>query len=419
MFRSPDASVTGPSCRAVSRTLGTMRRLGPVRREDGLIHQVAVILAVSVLSGVLIAGLALPWVGLINKGAETSAEAIEDFALPLKFPQLSERTRVVAADGTRLATFYDEDREYVALDQIAYTMRQAIISIEDSRFYQHGAIDIEGTGRALVVNMLNGGVVQGGSTITQQLVKLTRLENATTEQEREAATEDTKARKLEELRYAIWVEDHLTKNEILEQYLNTAYYGDGAYGIEAAARHYFATTAAELTLPQAALLAGLVKNPTDYDPTNDKAAALSRRNTVLNRMQELNAISKKAAEKAKDSKLGLRLRHTSNGCVSTQAPWFCDYLLKYLLQDPALGKTVEVRRHQIYGGGLTIKSTIDLRFQKAADRSVASHVNSTDEAIGALALVEPGTGYVRALAQSRPMGDNVGKGQSFLNYTVP
>jgi membrane peptidoglycan carboxypeptidase len=389
------------------------------RQEAGLVHQIAVIIGVSVLSGVLIAGLVLPWVGLIDKGAQSSAAAIKNFPLPLKFSPLSERTEVLSANGTHLASFYDENRKYVPLSKVSYTMRQAIVSIEDSRFYQHGAIDIQGTGRALLVNFFSGGVIQGGSTITQQLVKLTRLENANTARAREAATADTKARKLEELRYAIWVENHLTKNQILEHYLNTAYFGDGAYGIQSAAHHYFSTTAAKLNLTQSALLAGLVKSPTGYDPTNYRVAALNRRNTVLDRMLALHVITTKRAHHAKQTSLGLNLSYIPNGCISTKAPWFCDYLLNYLLQDPDLGQTVEDRKHLLYGGGLTIKTTLSLRFQKAADRAVSSHVNPKDHAIGAVALVQPGSGYVRALAQSRPMGSHSRKGQSSINYTIP
>jgi membrane peptidoglycan carboxypeptidase len=389
------------------------------RREAGVVRQVVLIIAVSVLSGVLIAGLALPWVGLIDKGAQSSAEAVKGFPLPLKFPPLSERTEVETANGAHLASFYDENRQYVPLSQVSYTMRQAIISIEDSRFYQHGAIDIKGTGRALLVNFFGGGVIQGGSTITQQLVKLTRLENATSAKARAAATADTKARKLEELRYAIWVENHLSKNSILEHYLNTAYYGDGAYGIQAAAHHYFSTTAAKLDLTQSALLAGLVKSPAGYDPTNHPTAAMNRRNTVLDRMQALHVITRKQSRHARERRLGLKVSYIPNGCISTKAPWFCDYLLNYLLQDPDLGKTVEERKHLIYAGGLTIKTTLRPSFQRAADRAVTNHVNATDSAIGAVAMVQPRTGYVRALAQSRPMGGNAHRGQTYINYTVP
>ena len=372
---------------------------------------------VSLLSGVLIAGMALPWVGLVSKGAENSAEAMKNFPLELKFSALNERTRVLAADGTKIAVFYDENRLYVPLEKIDPKMQQAIIAIEDSRFYEHGALDVKGTLRALFVNQAASGVVQGGSSITQQLVKLTLLENADTAQERAEATERSYTRKIAELRYAVWVEKHLTKQEILEHYLNAAYFGDGAYGVEAAAHHYFSTKAADLTLRQAALLAGLVKNPTSYDPTNNEAAALERRNVVLQRMNDLQIVGDRATRKAMRSPLGLDVTINANGCVDSVAPFFCAYLLEYLKASPSMGRTIEERRDRIYGGGLTIRSTLDLRFQQAAENSVTDHVYPEDQAIGALAMVEPGTGYVKALAQSRPMGRK--KGETFLNFLVP
>ncbi len=374
---------------------------------------------VSVLSGLLIAGMALPWVGLVSKAAENSAEAMKNFPLELKFSALNERTRVLAADGTKIAVFYDENRLYVPLEKIDPKMQEAIIAIEDSRFYEHGALDLKGTLRALFVNQAASGVVQGGSSITQQLVKLTLLENADTAQERAEATERSYTRKIAELRYAVWVEEHLTKQEILEHYLNAAYFGDGAYGVEAAAHHYFSTKASDLSLRQAALLAGLVKNPTSYDPTNNEEAALERRNVVLERMNELNLISNRAARKALKSPLGLDVTINANGCVDSVAPFFCDYLLEYLKASPSMGSTIEERRDRIFGGGLTIRSTLDLRFQQAAEDSVTDHVYPEDKAIGALAMVEPGTGYVRALAQSRPMGRDRKAGETFLNYVVP
>ncbi len=391
----------------------------PARGEGGLVHQVVVIIAMSVLSGVLIAGLALPWVGLLSKGAENSAEAIEDFPKKLTFQPLNERTRVLAADGSPLATFYDENRAYVPLSRISTEMKQAIIAIEDSRFYAHGALDVQGTLRALLVNQASSATIQGGSSITQQLVKLTLLENADTPKERREAQARSYSRKFEELRYAVWVEEHLDKNQILEHYLNTAYFGDGAYGIESAARHYFRTTARKLTLPQAALLAGLVKNPTRYDPTNNIDLARDRRNTVINTMLDLHIISEAQATKAAKQPVVLKVKNVSNGCVESPAPFFCAYLLKYLLASPELGKTAEERRHAVYGGGLTIRTTLDPRFQRSADRSIRSHVRPTDAVVGGLAMVEPRTGYVRALAQSKTMGTRKNLGQTFNNYTVP
>jgi len=390
----------------------------PARDQGGWFQQLVMFAVVSVLSGLLIAGMALPWVGLLTKGAANSADAMKNFPLELQFNPLNERTRVLASDGTPIAVFYDENRLYVPLERIDPKMQQAMVAIEDSRFYEHGALDVKGTLRALFVNQASSDVVQGGSSITQQLVKLTLLENATTPRARAAATERSYTRKLEELRYAIWVEDHLTKEEILEHYLNAAYFGDGAYGVEAAARHYFSTTAADLTLRQAALLAGVVKNPTSYDPTNNEETARDRRNVVLARMHELHLVGKHKVNKAMRSPLNLEVTTNSNGCVDSEAPFFCAYLLKYLLDSPSLGKTIEERRSRIYGGGLTITTTLDLRFQQAADDSVSQHVYPRDRAIGGLAMVEPGTGYVRALAQSRPMGPRKSLGETFVNYTV-
>ena len=396
-----------------------LRIVRPARNEGGLIHQVFVIIGMSVLSGALIAGLALPWVALLDKGAENSAAAIEDFPKKLEFNPLDERTRVLAADGSRLAILYDENRTYVTLDEISPKLKQALVAIEDARFYAHGALDVQGTLRALLVNQASNATIQGGSSITQQLVKLTLIENAANKAQARQAAAKSYARKFDELRYAVWVEQHLTKSEILEHYLNAAYFGDGAYGIQSAAHHYFSTTAEELTLRQSALLAGLVRNPTDYDPTNDKTAARNRRNTVIAKMLDLHVITTQQANKAAASPLGLKVREVSNGCLNSRGPFFCQYLLKYLLASPALGKTVEERRHALYGGGLTIRSTWDPRFQRAANESVADHVYPTNDVIGGIAMVEPGTGYVRALAQSRPMGRNEAVGETFENYVVP
>jgi membrane peptidoglycan carboxypeptidase len=399
-----------------------LRLTREARHEGGVVHQIAVIAGISALSGVLIAGLALPWLALAKQGAEQSAEAVKNFPLKLTFKPLNERTKVLDSHGNRIATFYDENRKYVSLDKISLNMQRAIVAIEDSRFYEHGALDIKGTLRALVVNSTNNGVVQGGSSITQQLVKMTRVENAPTAAARKAAADDTFARKFQELRYAVWVEDHLTKDQILEHYLNAAYFGDGAYGIEAAAHHYFSTTAAKLNLAQSALLAGIVKNPSGYNPTMFPQAAQNRRDLVIDRMLDTHVITTAQAQAVKRTQINdkfLNLQDLPNGCVNSKAPWFCDYLLAYLKEDPDLGATEEERVHQIYGGGLTIKTTVDMRYQRATDKSVANHVYPTDRAIGGLAMVEPGTGYVRALSQSRPMGAKKKKGETYLNYVVP
>jgi membrane peptidoglycan carboxypeptidase len=384
-----------------------------------VLTHLASMVAVSAILGVVVAGLAIPFAGVLGIGTRNVANSMNDLPESLETKALSQRTRILAADGTTIATLYDENRVNVSLNQVSRVMREAIVSIEDYRFYQHGALDVKGTLRALVTNKAAGGVVQGGSSITQQMVKLTLLSQAKTEKERKAAIQDTFARKVRELRYAIAFEQEHSKDWILERYLNIAYFGDGVYGIQAAARHYFSKDARKLNLRESAMLAGLVKNPVGLDPTVYPDRALSRRNVVLDRMAQLNVITQQQADKLGKRDLGLKLTPNRNGCMFSKAPFFCDYVVDYLKRDRSLGKTAAARQDLLLSGGLTIRTTIDLRFQKAADDSVKSHVFPREEAIGALAMVEPRTGNVRAVAQSRPMGRDKKAGETFINYTVP
>ena len=385
-----------------------------------VLGHLGVMAAVAAVMGVVVAGLAIPFAGLAGLGARDLSRTIDNLPAQLKTDPLPQKTEILDVHGNTIASLYDENRVNVALSQISRTMVKSIVAIEDYRFYQHGALDLKGTLRALVTNQANdGAVVQGGSSITQQMVKLTLVSQADTKAEREAATEDSYARKIRELRYAIAFEQHYSKDWILNRYLNIAYFGDGAFGIQSAARHYFNVNAKDLDLRQSALLAGLVKNPTGYDPTNSPDAAMERRNVVLDRLAELNVISHHKAAKTKKMKLGLDVQPSDNGCVNAQAPFFCDYVVNYLLHDPSLGKTKEERKQSLKSDGLIINTTLDLRFQKQADRAVRDRVYATDQAIGGIAMEEPGTGNVRALAQSRPMGRNKKLGQTYLNYLVP
>src|SRR3954453_7173263 len=379
----------------------------------------AVMAAVAAVMGVVVAGLVIPFAGVLGIGAKSLSHTVDDLPAKLEAEPLAQQTTIVDGAGNTVASLYDQNRINVPLSQISRKMVKAIVSIEDYRFYQHGALDLKGTLRALVTNQASNGTVQGGSSITQQMVKMTLLNQAKTKKERKAATADTYARKLTELRYAIAFEQHYSKDWILERYLNIAYFGDGAYGVQAAAQHYFGTNAKDLTLLQGATLAGLVKNPSGYDPITNPDRGIQRRNVVLDRMAQLNVISQHTADQTKKKPLGLHPVATPNGCVNSSAPFFCDYVVNYLEHDPALGKTPDARKKLLYTGGLTIHTTISLRDQRAADNSVHSHVFPKDQAIGALAMIEPGTGDVKALAQSRPMGRDAASGQTFLNYTVP
>ncbi|MGZ5404690.1 MAG: transglycosylase domain-containing protein, partial [Nocardioides sp.] len=384
-----------------------------------VLSHLGVMVIVAAVMGVLVAGLAIPFAGIVGLAARDVSRTMDDLPTELTVEPLAQKTTIVDGAGNTITSLYDENRVNVALSQVSRTMVKAIVAIEDYRYYEHGALDLKGTLRALVTNQASGGVVQGGSSITQQMVKLTLVDQADTKAERAEAIEESFSRKIRELRYAIAFEEQYSKDWILERYLNLAYFGDGAFGIQSAARHYFNKNARDLDLAESALLAGIVKNPSDLDPTDNPDAARERRNVVLDRMAQLNVIPEAKAEKLKRTKIQLDLQPTDNGCVNSRAPFFCDYVINYLMKDPSLGETRDDRRETLRTGGLTIRTTVDLRFQDAADQAVKDAVNPTDQAVGGLAMVEPGTGEVKALAQSRPMGGDKSRGQTFLNYVVP
>jgi membrane peptidoglycan carboxypeptidase len=382
-----------------------------------VLSHLGVIIAVAAVLGVLVAGLVVPFVGAVGYGAKATADSLQNLPAELKTAPLSQRSRVLDRNGNTIATFYDENRVNVTLDKVAPIMQKAIVAIEDYRFYEHGALDLKGTLRAFVNNQASGST-QGGSSITQQMAKMTQLADARTAAERKAATANSYQRKILELRHAIAFEQNYSKDWILERYLNLAYFGDGAYGIQAASRHFFSVNASQLSVQQAATLAGLVKNPVGYDPTSNPAAAVTRRNVVLARMAQLHVIPEATATTLEAAKLDLKVKPARNGCLGTRAPFFCDYVRRYLLSDPSLGHTVEDRQQLLTNGGLTIRTSLDLRFQHAADQATTESVLPKDQAIGALAMVKPGTGAVLAISQSRPMGRDRTKGQTFLDYIV-
>lgn len=370
----------------------------------------------SVLAGVIVAAIFVPGTAFLASTSNQASKDIVDLPLALQDLPNPQTTRLIASDGSRVAYFYQENRQDVPLKSIAPVMREAIISIEDYRFYEHGALDLKGTLRALMNNASDGNT-QGGSSITQQLVKLTLVQQAVTKEQRAAATEVSTARKIRELKLAINYEKKYSKDEILEHYLNIAYFGDGAYGVNAAAYHYFSVSPDKLSAAQAATLAGLVQNPEQYNPRIYPERALQRRNTVLGVMARLGKITRVEADQLSSTPIGLRITSFPNGCVDSEASFSCDYIRRYLLLEPALGETVKERQAMLERGGLTIKSNIDMTMQKAVNKAVTKYVGSTDKAIGSMALVEPGTGKVRAIGQSRAMGKK--KGQTYINFSVP
>src|SRR6187200_1452291 len=393
------------------------------RRLGSVAYSLVMFVIVSVLAGVLIAGLFVPFAGLAGVSTKAAAAELSNLPAELATPAPPTRSRVLMGNGKTLAYFYDENRIPVSLKDIAPIMRQAQIAIEDHRYYEHGALDFKGTMRALVRNSTDGGITQGGSSITQQYVKMVQIESCQAKGDSECVREaqaPTIERKIRELRYAIAMEKKFTKDQILERYLNIAYYGEGAYGVEAAARHYYSTTASKLTLAQAAMLAGLVQNPDTNNPVRNPSAALDRRDVVLNRMAELKLISLDQARQAK--KVGFdqdKVKKTRNGCVGTRYPFLCDYVRRTLLNTPSLGKTEEDRENMINRGGLIIQTAIDPKTQDLAQQKVSSVVGPRDPVISTMNMIQPGTGLIIAMAQRRPvMGSDAKKGQTYWNLAA-
>jgi membrane peptidoglycan carboxypeptidase len=276
------------------------------KRDHNPFTNAASLIVCGVLAGVVVAAAAFPAVAMSGLAAKAGAEAFDQLPSELTVRRSPQITSLYASDGkTLITTLYDENRREIALAEIGSTMQKAIIAAEDQRFYQHNGVDVQGVARAFVANQSKGAVNQGASTITMQYVRLAISYSADTPQEVVDATVDTNARKLREMRYALAVEQQLSKAEILERYLNIAYFGNRAYGIYAASQVYFGKAPKDLKVEEAALLAGLVKFPGDYDTGTGegKEKALERRNYVLDQMVNTGAITAAEGETARKSEL--------------------------------------------------------------------------------------------------------------------
>ncbi|MEU4999729.1 transglycosylase domain-containing protein [Streptomyces sp. NPDC021622] len=397
--------------------------MGKKRSGGGLspTQQAAKFLGVSVLAGAVLAGIALPAAGALGLAAKGSVEGFDEIPANLKQPPLSQRTTILDAKGGAIATVYSRDRTVVPLKEISPYMQKAIVAIEDARFYEHGAVDAKGILRALNQNAQSGGVAQGASTLTQQYVKNVFVEEAGDDPTKVAeATQQTLGRKIRELKYAIQVEDKLGKKRILSNYLNITYFGQQAYGVEAASRRYFSKPAKDLKIQEAALLAGIVQSPSRYDPVNDAQEATKRRNVVIQRMAETHDITQTEAEAAKKKPLGLKVSKPKNGCITavSGAGFFCDYVREVFHSDPAFGKTKEDRAKIWNQGGLRIKTTLDPQAQESVQASIKDHVNQTDDVATAATIVEPGTGKILGMGQSRPYGINLKANETSMNLSV-
>jgi membrane peptidoglycan carboxypeptidase len=392
---------------------------GPLRKI-GVAGQLALL---AVISGMLAAALVLPAVGVAGMAVRNAANKFNTLSTP-ELGQLPVRSQILDDHGKLLAFYYPRgiDRVPVTFAQIAPVMRTAIVAIEDSRFWEHGAIDFKGTVRA-VVNNLEHKAVQGGSTLAQQYVKnVLILSSANPQQEALSAASGTVSRKLRELRMAVEVEHQMTKDDLLAAYLNVAPFGGEIYGIEVASEHYFHTSAADLTLPQAALLAGMVDNPTLYDPVQNPTGVMHRRDVVLARMLQLGDITKAQELQAEAVPAGLHIKLQQAGCTASSAMYaafFCDYALAVMKHDAAF-KQAWARLQGT--GGLTVYTTLDRKDQIAALNAVNYEMPAPPSGINpgknaeAEVMIQPGTGDVRAIGIDRPYG--MGPGETTVNYAV-
>ncbi|MDR6620876.1 transglycosylase domain-containing protein [Sinomonas atrocyanea] len=379
-------------------------------------------LAVSLLCGVLTAGLMSPAVALAGGAAEGSVQFFDSLPSELDVTPPAQVTRILAADGSLIGNVFSENRTSVPLEQVSQSMRDAIVAIEDYRFYQHGGIDPMGILRALASDV--GGGHQGASTLTQQYVTNALNEDLVAQgQGSDVVLNGQKGvgDKLREMKLAISLEKKESKDKILQGYLNIVSFSSSAYGVQAASRYFFSEDAKDLTLPQSALLAGLVNGPGYYDPVAYPDRAVGRRNLVLDAMLQHGYIDKAQHDSAVKAPLKLKLSPPQQGCAyAAQAPYFCDYVLHQVLNDPAYGATPEDRRQKVERGGLTIRTTLDPRLQGPAQAQADATAGANPDKWGAsLVTVQPGTGKVLAMAQnSRVLA---GQGTGFVtayNFNV-
>jgi membrane peptidoglycan carboxypeptidase len=357
-----------------------------------------------VVAGALLAGLLAPWVGGPALAAQQSTSLLGDPPEELTDLPPAGNTTMLAANGELITSFYRENRAPVTGDLIAEVMKQAMVAIEDARFYEHGGLDVQGTLRALVKNVAAGEVMEGGSTLTQQLVKQTLLQSTDDPAQRAAAIEESVARKLREARLALALEDRYSKEELLTRYLNIVYFGQNAYGVQPAAQAYFGVDAAALTLNQAALLAGLVQSPSHDDPFVNPEAATIRRNQVLDRMAEQGYITPAQEAEAALAPLGLAPAPAPRrGCVEASVgPYVCDFVQRYVTQ------TLGISQHELETGGLVIQTTLDPELQRSGDAAVLNTLALEDSRVATFSAVAPGTGHLLALSMNRTFGYDLG-----------
>ena len=393
-------------------------------RPAQLLALLLAFLSVSSLMGVVTAGMLVPVAGPTALVAKSVPSVFNELPGDLQTVTPAEESQLLDSSGGVIAHFYDKQRIVVPSANIADVMKKAIVAIEDKRFYEHNGVDATGIARALVTNLGESGR-QGASTITQQYVRNSLAERGYLEGDAEqvsAATEQTTERKLREIKYALALEKTQSKDEILTGYLNIAPFGPITYGVEAASQRYFSKSASELNYLEAALLAGLVQSPVQYDPLTHPEAAQERRDTVLATMLDQGVITQEEYDEGIATTVDSMLHPTvsSEGCsgADSSKAYFCDYVLSQFLEDPTFGATRIERERLLKTQGITIRTTLDSAKQDAAYASLTNAIPVGDASglNDALVSLDPRTGKVLAMAQNTTYG--IEAGQTMSNYAA-
>ena len=393
-------------------------------RPAQLLALLLAFLSVSSLMGVVTAGMLVPIAGPTALAAKSVPSVFNELPGDLQTVAPAEESQLLDSSGGVIAHFYDKQRVVVPSANIADVMKKAIVAIEDKRFYEHNGVDATGIARALVTNLGDSGR-QGASTITQQYVRNSLAERGYLEGDADqvsAATEQTAERKLREIKYALALEKTQSKDEILTGYLNIAPFGPITYGVEAASQRYFSKSASELNYLEAALLAGLVQSPVQYDPLTHPEAAQERRDTVLATMLDQGVITQEEYDEGVATTVDSMLHPTvsSEGCSGAESSkaYFCDYVLSQFLEDPTFGATRIERERLLKTQGITIRTTLDSAKQDAAYASLTNAIPVGDASglNDALVSLDPRTGKVLAMAQNTTYG--IESGQTMSNYSA-
>ena len=359
-----------------------------------------------VLAGVLVAALMFPFAGGIGLMSNRASGVVANGFTQLLGGDVPQVSTMVDAAGNPIAWLYTQRRFEVPTDRIADTMKLAIVSIEDKRFAEHNGVDWQSTLTGLYGYLSGDLDTRGGSTIEQQYVKNYQLlVTAQSDAERRAAVETSPARKLREIRMALTLDTTFSKPGILTGYLNLVAFGNGAFGVQDAARTYFGVDASRLNWQQAALLAGMVQSPAALDPYTNPEAALQRRNVVLDTMIENFPQHAEALRAAKAQPLGVLAQPNQlpGGCIAAgNRAFFCDYVLEYLAR-------AGISKEQVARGGYLIRTTLDPRVQDSVKRAIDKIASPTlDGVASVMSVIKPGKDAhrVMAMASNRTYGLN-------------